>query len=317
MKEMPEALKKEKWLEIILTTPSELVEPLSNFITELGTDGIIEEELDLGSFKEKPGPASEAELKAYLPWGSEAKKQIGFLKKYIINLSKTFPKLEKPTFTTNTITDPDWGEQWKKYFKPLKISKNIVIKPTWERYAPLGRDIVIDIDPGMAFGTGQHPSTRMCIIALEDILTHNRGIHDWKALDVGTGTGILAISCAKLGIKNVVAVDLDPQAIEIAGKNIAINGVANRIEIINRDIAMCKGTFDLIVANLTANALISLRPHLVRMTKADGYMILSGIIEQDATSIETLFESKDITIHDTLTEKEWVCYVLKKRSKAR
>ena len=310
---MPETFKKEKWIEIILTTPSEFVEPLSNFITEWGVDGIIEEELDLDSFDATAGPASEAELKAYLPWGPEAKKQIGFLKKYIKNLSKTFPELEKPTFTTNTITDPDWEEQWKKYFKPLKISKNIVIKPTWERYAPLGRDIVIDIDPGMAFGTGQHPSTRMCIIALEDILTHNRGIQDWKALDVGTGTGILAISCAKLGIKNVVAVDLDSQAIEIASKNISINRVADRIEIINRDISIYKGTFDLIVANLTANALIGLRPHLVRMTKPDGYMILSGIIEQDAATIETIFQSEEIEIHDTLTEKEWVCYVLKKK----
>jgi ribosomal protein L11 methyltransferase len=263
MSEMPETFKKEKWIEIILTTPSEFVEPLSNFITEWGVDGIIEEELDLDSFDATAGPASEAELKAYLPWGPEAKKQIGFL--------------------------------------------------TWERYAPLGRDIVIDIDPGMAFGTGQHPSTRMCIIALEDILTHNRGIQDWKALDVGTGTGILAISCAKLGIKNVVAVDLDSQAIEIASKNISINGVADRIEIINRDISIYKGTFDLIVANLTANALIGLRPHLVRMTKPDGYMILSGIIEQDAATIETIFQSEEIEIHDTLTEKEWVCYVLKKK----
>lgn len=309
---MSEKFEKEKWIEIILTTPPELTDALSNFMTELGTDGIIQEELLLDSFNDIPMPVSKTEMKAYLPFAPEAKKQISTLKTYIGSLSKLFPNLEKPTFTTNTIVDPDWGEQWKKYFKPIRISKDIVIKPTWERYSALGRDIVIDIDPGMAFGTGQHSSTRMCLMALEEIIMHKRSPHQWNALDVGTGTGILAISCAKLGIEKIVAVDLDPQAAEIAGKNIAINMVEDKIEIINRDISGFKGKFELIVANLTANTLIKLRSTLLRMMKPGGYLIISGIMENDSGSIEKRFYAKDITLHKMFTENEWVCYVLKK-----
>jgi len=130
------------------------------------------------------------------------------------------------------------------------VSNNIVIKPTWERYSPAGRDIVIDIDPGMAFGTGQHASTTMCIMVLEDILLKNSERGEYDILDVGTGTGILAICAAKLGAHTVTGIDIDPKAVEIAGKNIVINGVKDRVEIINRDIALCSGSFDLIVANL-------------------------------------------------------------------
>jgi ribosomal protein L11 methyltransferase len=311
-KEEKEMSEKEKWLEIILTTPPELTDALSNFLTELGTEGTIQEEPALNSFDDIPLPLSKVELKAYLPWTPEVDKQISALKNYIGSLSEIFPYLEKPTFVTNIIVDPDWGERWKKYFKPLRISKNIVIKPTWERYAPLGRDIVIDIDPGMAFGTGQHSSTRMCITALEDIVTHNKRTQDWKALDVGTGTGILAISCAKLGIGKVVAVDIDPKATEIAAKNIAINMVDDEIEIINSDISNLKDRFDLLVANLTANALIKLQPTLFRMMKPEAYLIISGITENDSSAIEKLFYTKDIILDKMLTEKEWVCYVLKK-----
>ena len=314
---MSGTLEKGKWVEIILTTPPELTDALSNFITELGAEGIIEEELVLDSFDDVTLPPSKAELKAYLPWGAEAKKQLSALKSYAGSLSGLFPDLEKPTFITNTVVDPDWNEQWKKYFKPLRISKYIVIKPTWERYAPLGRDIVIDIDPGMAFGTGQHPSTRMCLTALEEIITQNRGIQDWNALDVGTGTGILAIACAKLGVNKVVAMDLDPKAVEIATKNIAVNGVEDKVKIINCDIAKYKGNSDLIVANLTANVLMNLKTHLIGLIKPGGYIILSGIIDQDTTKIEKKFHTKEIAFHNTITEKEWVCHILKKRGSDR
>jgi len=311
---MQKTPRKEKWVEIVLATPDELSDALANFVTEIGAQGVFQEELIADSFTDISSSTPHSELKAYLPWGPETKKQIASLKKYIRALGTLFPHLEKPTITTNTIIDPDWGEQWKRYYKPVRISDDIVIKPTWERYAPVGRDIVVDIDPGMAFGTGQHPSTRMCIVAMEKIITASRLAREWNVLDIGTGTGILAICCAKLGVRKVTAIDLDPLAIEIAGKNIGINSVGNRVEILNRDAAMCKGHYDLIIANLTANVLIKLRPHIIRMANPGAYMILSGIIAQDTSNIETIFQTSEVTIHDTLIEKEWICYVLKKRS---
>jgi len=235
------------------------------------------------------------------------------LSAYIESLSQIFPDLEKPSFTTETIDNPDWGEAWKKYFKPLRVSRNIVIKPTWERYTPVGRDIVIDIDPGMAFGTGQHASTRMCLQAIEDVLLTERAIRKWRVLDVGTGTGILGISCAKLGAQRVVCVDSDKKAAEIARENVAINDVEDRVEVINRDVLTIHEPFDLIVANLTAKILIKLKSHLISLIGHEGYLVISGIIEQNREDIESHFMVAPLTLHHVITEKEWFCYVLQKR----
>jgi ribosomal protein L11 methyltransferase len=167
----------------------------------------------------------------------------------------------------------------------------------------------------MAFGTGQHPSTQMCIIALEEIMLKDRSFEKWNVLDVGTGTGILAICSARLGAEKVVAVDIDEKAIEIAGKNIAINGVEERIELLNLDITNHEGNFNLIVANLTANTLIQLRPYLTKMTEPGGYIIASGIIDQDMENIEKNFCTEDIVIHGVKSEQEWLCYILKRQGK--
>ncbi len=306
---------KEKWIEIVISTPQELTDSLSNFMVELDTQGVFQEEPEHSSFNDAPDFKAREELKAYLPFGSEAEEKISSLQAYMNSLHEVFPDLEKPSFVTHTIVDPDWGEQWKKYFKPLRVSKNIVIKPTWERYQRGGRDIVIDIDPGMAFGTGQHPSTQLCIVAIEDIMTKERSFETWNVLDVGTGTGILAICSAKLGSDNVVAVDIDEKAIEIASKNVVINGVEEKIELINDSVSTCRGAFNLIVANLTAKTLIQLKPQIIDMTVSGGYIIASGIIDQDTEAIEKHFVTEDTAIHDIKSEREWFCYTFKKRDR--
>ncbi|MBW2599656.1 MAG: 50S ribosomal protein L11 methyltransferase [Deltaproteobacteria bacterium] len=312
---MPET--KKKWIEITVLTPPELVDALSNFLEEMGANGVFQEEEhspDESGFNNLKPPARE-EIKAWLPWSHNVKEQTVRIEAYIDSLSSIFPRLEKPRFSTKTISDPDWGEQWKKYFKPLRVSNNIIIKPTWERYSPAGHDIVIDIDPGMAFGTGQHASTAMCIMAIEDIMLKSSGREEYDILDVGTGTGILAICAAKLGARAVTGIDIDPKAVEIAGKNIVINGVEDRVEIINRDIALCGGSFDLIAANLISGALIKLHSHLISLTKPGGYIIASGITEQDAKDVEKIFCNGETVLHDTRSEKEWVCYTFKKASR--
>jgi len=306
---------KEQWIEIVISTPEELIDSLSNFMIELGTQGVFQEEPDHNSFNDAPTYKNKEELKAYLSPGAEAERKISSLMAYMDSLHEIFPDLEKPSFVTHTIIDPDWGEQWKKYFKPLRVSKNIIIKPTWERYQRGGRDIVIDIDPGMAFGTGQHPSTQLCIVAIEELLLKDRSFETWDVLDVGTGTGILAICSAKLGSERVVAIDIDEKAIEIAAENVAINEVEDRIEILSSDIAGYKGKFNLIVANLTANTLIKMRSHILKMVVPGGYVVASGIIDQNTEAIEEHFATKEVAIHDIKSEKEWFCYTFKKQDK--
>ncbi len=305
----------EKWIKITLSSPPELVDPLSNFMTEMGAEGVFQEELEPATLDDFPKATEREELVAYLSSDAMAKDRIASLETYLNSLSEMFPELEKPGLSTETVTDPDWGEQWKKYFKPLRISKDIVVKPTWERYTPTGRDIVIEIDPGMAFGTGQHPSTRMCMEALENILLKDRTIEKWRVLDVGTGTGILGISCAKLGAQRIVCLDVDPKAVEIAGKNAAINRVEDRVEIIEQDVSMYDDTFDLIVANLTAKMLLKFGTHLISMVERGGYLVISGIIDQDRKVIEEHFLTEDVALHSVIAEKEWVCYLLKKGEK--
>ena len=314
---MPESMEKlgdnkGKWLKIELTSSFELVDALSNFLTEIGAQGVFQEEPEAAA----PGDFGVSEdretLKAYLPVDVRLENRIASLKIYIDSLSQLFPELKETGFTTETIIGQDWGEEWKKYFKPLRVSKNIVIKPTWERYTPAGRDIVVEIDPGMAFGTGQHPSTRMCLEAIEDILLKDRTIRGWRVLDVGTGTGILGISCAKLGAERVVCVDNDKKAAEIARENVLINHVEDRVEVINRDVTTIRGPFDLIVANLTAKILIKLHSHLMSLIGSVGYLVISGIIDQNRSDIEAHFLAGEFTTHHVITEKEWVCYVLRK-----
>jgi len=305
--------KKGRWLKIELSVSPLLVDAVSNFLTEIGADGVLQEELEHQSPEDFEVSATREVLKAYLPVDIRLEHRIASLKTYLDSLVQIFPDLEQPALATETVVDQDWGEEWKKYFKPLRVSKNIVIKPTWERYTPAGRDIVIDIDPGMAFGTGQHPSTRMCLEAIEDIILKDRNIKKWRVLDVGTGTGILGISCAKLGAERVICVDIDKKAAEIARENAMINHVEDRVVIINRDVTTIHEPFDLIVANLTAKILMRLRTHLMSLIENNGYLVISGIIDQNKSDIESHFLTDGFALHHIIAEKEWVCYIFQKK----
>jgi len=305
---------KGKWLKIVLSSPPELVDALSNFVTELGAEGVFQEYLEPQNTEDFPESTTKESVNAYLPCDVRLENRLSALKTYLHSISQIFPEFEAPELTTEIIADPDWGEQWKKYFKPLRVSRDIVIKPTWERYTPQGLDIVIEIDPGMAFGTGQHASTRMCLEVLEDLILSKRSPEPLNVLDVGTGTGILGIACAKLGAGHVLCVDIDPKAVEIARENIAINQVEDRVTVLQKEISTLKDSYDLIVANLTSNLLIKLKETLISLLRPKGHLILSGIIDLNKGDIETHFFNAPLILHATIMEKEWVCYVMKKET---
>ncbi len=304
-----------KWLKIEISAPEEFMDALGNFLTDAGAQGVFQEsQVPQQAAGDFPDPPIEDILKAYFPHDSRMEKRLAALQKYIESISEIFPDLEKPSVKTEIICDPDWGEQWKKYFKPLRVSKNIIVKPTWERYTPSSRDIVIDIDPGMAFGTGQHASTRMCIEAIEDIIMNDRSIKEWKVLDMGCGTGILGITAAKVGAQDVICTDIDKKAVEIAGENAVINNVKKSLRILNKNASAINEPRNLIIANLTSKLLLELRPHLIELLLPEGYLIISGIIEQDAKNVEKQFSAAPLALNRVLTEKEWVCYVFRKKT---
>ncbi|HOF06354.1 MAG TPA: 50S ribosomal protein L11 methyltransferase [Syntrophales bacterium] len=300
----------EKWLQIEINVPAELSDAVANFLMENGAQGVFQEQgepQDGGGFTED---GVRETLKAYLPEDVRVENRLSAVQNYLEELRRLFPALPVPAWRTEWIADPDWGETWKKYFKPLRVTKNIIIKPTWERYSPGGHDIIIEIDPGMAFGTGQHPSTRMCLQAMEDLILGDRAAKNRRVLDVGTGTGILGIAAAKLGAGKVVCVDIDKQAVAIAGENVRMNGVEDRVDVLYRDAASLAETFDLIAANLTAKMLIKLRPRLIDLLGRGGFLVMSGIIEQNREDIEHHFFTEPFVVHRTIMEKEWLCYVL-------
>ena len=304
--------RKDDWLKIELFAPEELNDALTNFLTEIGAQGTFQESPEpqkTGVFPVSPPLET---LKAFLPSDVNLEQRLSALQNYLDSLAELFPELEKPCFRTEVIHDPDWSETWKKYFKPLRVSRNIVIKPTWERFTPNGKDIVIEIDPGMAFGTGQHASTRMCLEAIEAILLEDRTFSKLHVLDVGTGTGILGIACAKLGAGQVLCVDNDGQATKIAQENVIINRVEDRVTVADRDIASLTESFSLIVANLTAKILIELYPHLIRLVSPGGHLVISGIIQQNKPDIEARFLGQRFSLRRFITEQEWICYDLKK-----
>jgi ribosomal protein L11 methyltransferase len=304
----------EKWLKVEIRASADLIDAVSNFLDETGAQGVFSESLLPPGADDFPEAEGFEVINAFFPADVRSEKRIYNIRKYLKSLEEIFPEVSAPSLETEIITDPDWGEQWKKYFKPIRVCKNIVVKPTWERYAPESRDIVVEIDPGMAFGTGQHASTRMCMEAIEDIIMKDRSIKDWKVLDVGCGTGILGITAAKMGAQDVVCVDNDPKATEIAAENAVINSVADRLHILKEDAMRIKEPRNLIIANLTAKLLLKMHAHLVRLLMPAGYMIISGIIEPDIPAIEEHFIVAPLVLQNKLTEKEWVCYVLRNNS---
>ena len=308
---------KDKWIELSIAVPGNLSDAVSNFVTEIGAQGIYEESLDPQEGPDFSPSRTGQVVKAYLPNDARLESRLSSLDVYIQSLTALFPEYPKITYATTMVAEADWAEGWKKYFKPIRVTKNIIIKPTWERYTPVGHDIIIEMDPGMAFGTGQHASTRMCLQALEDILLHEKTEAGNQVLDVGSGTGILGIAAAKLGAARVTCVDIDKLATDISRENIKINAVDDRVEAITRDVAGIHGGYDLIVANLTAKVLIKHRPHILSLLAGGGFLIISGIIEQNREDIESHFCAEPLVSHRILQEKEWLCYVLKKEEAPR
>lgn len=210
-----------------------------------------------------------------------------------------------------SVADEDWSENWKKYYKPFRIGSRLVVKPTWEPYAVKPGDLVIELDPGMAFGTGTHETTNMCMQLLEKHLQDGM-----RVMDVGTGSGILAIAAAKLGAKDVLAIDIDPDAVKVARENVALNAVDGHVRVVVGD--LCKGEAmpcELAVANIVADAICMLAGPLTRHLQRNGLLICSGIIREREQDVLLAAKKAGYAVYDRIEKGEWVALALRNEAK--
>jgi len=204
------------------------------------------------------------------------------------------------------VNENDWANEWKKYYKPTRVGNKFVIKPLWEEYEAKGEEIILHMDPGMAFGTGTHETTRLCLEAIEDYMKK-----DTRVFDIGTGSGILAIGASKLGAGEVVGVDLDIVAVNSAKENVGYNHLEN-VEILHGNLMdVVEGTADIIVANIIAEVILILIDDVKKMINIDGVFIASGIIREKEKMVTDALHEKGFSIKEVRREGEWVCIVSK------
>jgi ribosomal protein L11 methyltransferase len=290
-----------RWLVIFLIVPKGFKEAISNFLIEEGATGIEEVEEDLRWEK----------FKAYFPQNGKGKKVLRFLSRYLKSLEKITPEISQVQIETTFITEQDWGENWKRFFKPVQATSTFVVKPPWSKIRLKKNQIPVDIYPAMAFGTGTHATTRLCLKALE----RRSGKKGISVLDVGTGSGILSIAAARLGAHEVLGLDIDGAAVKNARENVERNRVSDIVKIRKGRIGDIQEKFDRIVANIDFKNLKRMRRSLIRHLRGQGFLILSGILMKEEERIRRHYlETGLLRWMETDREGEWACLIFKKRN---
>jgi ribosomal protein L11 methyltransferase len=278
------------WLEIALDADLLVHEAVSDFLFTLGCLGIAAE-------------SSHADtLKAYFPLDKREEIQ-SRLDLFLRNLEEIFPEARPSKPSISKIEDQDWGLAWRRFFRPEQVTPRLLIIPAWENDPGIKGTRVIRIDPGPAFGTGQHATTRMCLETMEAF----REVEHWKMLDVGTGTGILAMYGAVLGAESILAVDNDPEALRWAERNIALNELPVPIHLSDVPVEELKESFHLLVANLIFHVIQELIPHFSRLLEPRGWLILSGLLRDQVESVERLLKAHGVEPERVRYQEEWAC----------
>ncbi len=232
---------------------------------------------------------------------------------YALEIADIF-QVPRPYVQTEIIADQDWSEKWKEYFKPFEIIPDLIIAPSWEPFDPPVEAKVITMDPGMAFGTGHHATTRLCLRMLQDAVRRKAGC---SLLDVGTGTGILGMAAVLFGAGSVLGVDNDQDAVSAARENVSRNALQDRMRVSGRGIQEIDERYDLVVANIVHDVLAALADDLSRLTLPGGGLVLSGLIHGEQTeSMKRCFLARGFTLSEELLDGEWGALRLKKIGEA-
>jgi len=299
---------KPAWIEITLKVPASGVDLVSYTLTELGAGGVVTAVRKLDTFV-VPDPdepeTGEQTLHGYFPAPDDADELCSRVEQALGELSQLMPGIQPGRLTWHEVAEDDWAEGWKQHFKPFRVGP-LLVRPTWEEASPQPGETLLQIDPGMAFGTGSHATTRLC---LEALVANIGTLAATKVLDVGTGSGILAIAAALLGAEQVVGCDIEQEACRVAAGNAALNGVAGRIDLGTTPLEDIAGHFDLVLANILAEENIRLSTQLRGHLAPGGVLVLSGILEEKVELVQTTFDRLFASPPRVMLQEEWACLV--------
>ncbi len=310
------------WTEVTIITTPEAVEAVSGVLYETGVGGVSVEDPTLllecnrttkewdvlDKEVEERYSEDKAVIKAYYAPESNMEENLLRIREGI-NRAAEFVEVGDVKISSAIVSEEDWENSWKKYYKPVEVGERIIIKPLWEEINT-DRDVVIELDPGMAFGTGTHETTRMCLKVLEKYVKENKSL-----LDVGTGSGILSIGAAKMGCGKITAVDIDTVAVKVAKENISLNGVEEKINVVCGNLTDCieKEKYGIVVANIIADAIIMLSGGIADFLADDGVYITSGIINHRADDVKATLTDCGFEITEEIREGDWVAIVCRKQ----
>jgi ribosomal protein L11 methyltransferase len=287
------------WLEISVRVDGEAAESVSQVFNRYSRGGAVVERLfstGLGAHDD----ADELIVKAFVPVDDLMVKRK--IEEALWHLGQLYP-IPSPTF--RVLAEADWAEAWKAHYSILHIGRRTVIVPQWQTYASQAGEVVIILDPGMAFGTGTHPTTRLCLAALEEAIEPEMNV-----LDLGTGSGVLAIAAAKQGAGAVRAVDVDNMAVAAARENATANGVAHIVQVDLGSLDKVDGQYDLILVNILAEVICALLDEgLAGALRPGGKVIASGIIDDREPEVRTAFAQNGLEIVARRVEQDWVALV--------
>lgn len=310
-----------KWCEISIQTAHEAVELIAEIFRDLGASGVVIEDPELvndyiasGKWDYTDIPiATETEVvteKAYLPVNGELEGRLQSFRQELNILESRGVSIAPGIITTSELQDEDWSDTWKQYFHTEKPGERVVIKPTWESYAPQADEVVIELDPGAAFGTGTHATTSMCIRQLEKLVEPGMTV-----FDVGTGSGILAIIAAKLGAGSVQAVDYDDAVLKIVQENLAQNNVQDVVSVDRSDLMQnVHGRAKLVIANIIADIIIRLFEQLDGHLEEGGVLLASGIIEDRTEDVLAAAAAHGYAAAERMESRGWACIMFKRQA---
>ena len=293
------------WLELSVETDPELVEPLSQVFIRYGSGGVLVEEAgghnpDEG---ERP-PGGPVVLKTYVPLDGTSRGRRDRIDVGVRLVARVGPVTE---LRERVLDEAEWQDAWKEHFHALRVGERVVVAPTWRDYVPKPSDVVVRLDPGMAFGTGHHPTTRTCLEVVEALARPGA-----RALDVGCGSGILAIAAVKLGAASAFGLDVDAVAVRSARENAAENGVEGRVTLAEGTLPHAgapAGAFDLVVANISSKVVSELAPHLARAAAPGGVVVASGIIEDHSEATAQRLAAAGLAAAERRVDGDWVTLV--------